>query len=94
MARRELKLITRSGQWQKEIPCALRETWLPAPAARPPLAQMASLMELGGPWSSQLLPCPTSNNPAVLGFVGSSSDLPSVPQEAAGLPLPPPLAWR
>lgn len=43
--------------------------------------------------ASQLLPCPASNKPVVLGFVGSSSDLPSVPQVAAGLPLPPPLAW-
>lgn len=53
---------------------------------------------LDGVWSAlaalQLLPCPTSDTPVVLGFLGSSSDLPSVPQEAAGLPLPPPLAWR
>lgn len=53
---------------------------------------------LDGAWRAlaalQLLPCPTSNNPVVLGFMGSSSDLPSGPQEAAGLPLPPPLAWQ
>lgn len=58
-----MKLITRSGQWQKEIPCALRETWLPRPAVRPPLARMASLMELGGPRqprSSFFVPLPTT----------------------------------
>lgn len=58
-----MKLITRSGQWQKEIPCALRETWLPAPAVCPPLAPMASLMVFGAPWqprSSFLVPLPTT----------------------------------
>ena len=74
-ARKELKLITRSGRVAERNPLHPGGDLAPSAVACPPSAQMTSLMGLGGPW------WPHSSFPVLfpaalwfLGFLGCSSE--------------------